>query len=283
MAVNKKELARNLKILATTPTEIERQQAIYREKLEEIRAEEKRGIWGKTTLDNRKKEAQQERDRTCNALAKRMSSALEYVSANNAYNESETINISDPRLQDALRVIDYAGKDLSYADQAAILETFKGDVGALRLLEKAYSRNGLYMKDAAHEMQKSIPQRAINEMAEVLSFSHYAESMGRPFEFPIERAMWTRDAFQKQLDRLGLESDADPYSAVLDALADKVRANMDAVDLSDMTEEQKTLEKARQQSNLWQVQITQGKIRDAQARGENPANALNRELAKFDA
>lgn len=283
MAYDKKEMARNLKLLATTPKEIERQQQIYREKLAEIKAEEQKGIWGKATLDKRRQDALRERNTTCNALANRMRPALEYVRDNNNYSQSETINFSDPKLKDALRTIDYMGKDLSPADQTAMISSFAGDVGALRVLEKAFAKNGLYMKDAAREMQKPIPEQALREMGEVLAFQQYAESKGS-FDFPIERAMWTRGAFQKQLDRLNLvDNDTDPYSAVLDAVSDKLRADMDSVDYSGMNEELAAVDKAKRQAELWKIKSAQQEMKKAQERGENPATVLNRELAKIKA
>ena len=269
--------------MATTPKEIERQQQIYREKLAEIKAEEQKGIWGKATLDKRRQDALRERNTTCNALANRMRPALEYVRNNNDYAQNETINFSDPKLKDALRTIDYMGKDLSPADQAAMISSFAGDVGALRVLEKAFAKNGLYMKDAAREMQKPIPEQALREMGEVLAFQQYAESKDS-FDFPIERAMWTRGAFQKQLDRLNLvDNDTDPYSAVLDAVSDKLRADMDSVDYSGMNEELAAVDKAKRQAELWKIKSAQQEMKKAQERGENPATVLNRELAKIKA
>lgn len=282
MAFDKKEMAKNLRILATTPKEIEKQQAAYRAKLAEIDAEEKKGIWGKVTLDGRRKEARAERDRTCNALANRMKPALQYVADNNAYSESETINFSDPRLQDALRLIDHMGKDLSPADQAAMLNSFRGDVGALRVLEKSFSKHGLHLKGAAHEMQKGIPQQAITEMAQVLAFHSYGEENGR-FDFPIERAYWTRGEFQKAFDRLGLEdTGTDPYTAVMEAASDNIRASRDAIDGEDLTDTEKAIEKAKYDAQLIKLQYAQREAKEALARGDNPASVLNRELAKLE-
>lgn len=282
MAFDRKEMARNLKLLATTPKEIERQQEVYRAKLAEINAEEKKGIWGKVTLDNRRKEAREERDRTCHALAKRMRPALEYVAANNAYGDTETVDFTSRKLQDALRTIEFMGKDLSYADQAAMLNSFRGDVGALRVLEKAYKKNGLYMHNAAHEMQKTISKQAIDEMAYVISAHDFYEAQGR-FEWPIEKAYWTRGEFQKQLDRLGLEdTTTDPYAAVLEAATDKVRADRDAVDLEDLTDAEKAIEKAKYEAQIIKLNLAQLEMKEAQARGDNPATVLNRQLAKLE-
>lgn len=274
MAFDKAKMAKSLKILATTPAEIERQQKVYREKLAEIKAEEARGIWGKVTLDNRRREATAERNRTCNALTRQMREALAFVAENNAYSESETIDFENRKLQDALKTIEYMGETLSYADQAAILNSFAGDVGSLRVLERAFTKNKLYLKDAAREMQKSIPDEAIRQMDEVLSFAAYAEAKGE-FNFPIDRALWTKGAFQKQLDRLGLDSDADPYASILDAMADKVRADMDAGG--------ETIDKAHKQAQLWKLQTLKNELKAAQERGDNPASVLNSALAKMEA
>lgn len=274
MAFDKAKMAKSLKILATTPAEIERQQKVYREKLAEIKAEEAKGIWGKVTLDNRRKEATAERNRTCNALTRQMREALAFVAENNAYSESETIDFENRKLQGALKTIEYMGETLSYADQAAILNSFAGDVGSLRVLERAFTKNKLYLKDAAREMQKAIPDEAIRQMDEVLSFSAYEEAKGG-FSFPIERAMWTKGAFQKQLDRLGLDSDADPYASILDAMADKVRADMDAGG--------ETIDKAHKQAQLWKLQTLKAELKAAQERGDNPASVLNSALAKMEA
>lgn len=283
MAFDRKKMTHHLNILDTTPKEISRQQQIYRDTLAAIDAEEKKGIWGKVTLDKRREEARAERDRTCHALAHRMRESLNYVAENNNYGDTETINFEDPKLQSALRTIDYMGKDLSYADQLSILNRFRGDVGALRVIEKAFAKNGLYMKSAAKELQKTIPERALKEMSEVLAFHDYAEMQGR-FDFPIERATWTKGEFAKQLERLSLDTTdaADPYSAVLDAAADQIRADRDAAIFSDMDDTQKALEKAKYEAQLYKLQHAQKEMKEAQARGDNPATVLNRELAKLE-
>ena len=276
MASDRKEYARNLKIVATTPKEIDRQQQAFRNRLAEIKQEEQRKIYGEATLNKWRDEARVERDRTGHALAKRMRASLDYIAANNDYASNETIDFTSTKLKDALRTIDYMGADLSPADQAAMLSSFAGDIGALRVLEKAFRKNKLYMANAAHEMQKSIDQQAIKEAYEVLAFHDYAETQNR-FDFPAERMMWTHGAFQKQLDRLNLVDDTtDPYSAVLDAVSDQIRADMDS-----MSEDQAE-DKAKRQAELWKIQSAKKEMQQAQERGENPATVLNRELAKLD-
>lgn len=283
MAFDRKKMTHHLNILDATPKEISRQQQIYRDTLAAIDAEEKKGIWGKVTLDKRREEARAERDRTCHALAHRMRESLNYVAENNNYGDTETINFEDPKLQSALRTIDYMGKDLSYADQMSIINKFRGDVGALRVIEKAFAKNGLYMKSAAKELQKPIPTQAIKEMSEVLAYHDYHEGKGE-WSFPIEKATWTKGEFGKQLERLSLDTTdaADPYSAVLDAAADQIRADRDAAIFSDMDDTQKALEKAKYEAQLYKLQHAQKEMKEAQARGDNPATVLNRELAKLE-
>ena len=174
----------------------------------------------------------------------------------------------------------YMGHDLSLADQAAMLNAFRGNVGALRVLQKAFQKNHLFMESAAGEMQKGIPQQALDEMQEVLSFAAYEEKKGG-FSFPIERATFTKDAFQKQLDRLGLEDDGDPYSAVLSAAADKIRADLNA-SLDGMTTEERTRKYTEGNAKIWALQAAQREVKEALGRGENPAATLNRALSKLD-
>jgi len=280
---DRKDLARHLKILDTTPHEISLQQQAYRSALAEIDAEERKGIWGKVTLDKRRQEAKEARDRTCHALAHRMRESLEYVKAHNNYADTETIDFESPRLQSALRTIDYMGKDLSPSDQMSILHSFAGDIGALRVIEKAFAKNGLYMKSAAKELQKPIPAQAIKEMSEVLDFHDYAEMQNR-FDFPIERATWTKGEFGKQLQRLSIDAteEPDPYSAVLDAAAESIRSAYEETQFSDADAVEKAMAKAKADAQLLKLSYAKREMKEAQARGENPAAVLNRELAKLE-
>lgn len=283
MAYDRKEMTYHLNILHATPNEISRQQQICRDRLAEIDAEERKGIWGKVTLNKRREEARAERDRVCHGLAHRMRDSLEYVKAHNNFSDTETIDFENPKLQSALKTIDYMGKDLSFADQAAILNKFRGDIGALRVIEKAFAKNGLYMKTAAKELQRTIPQQAIDEMSYVLGAHDWAEKNGR-FEFPIEKAYWTKGEFGKQLERLSLDpADAeDPYSAVLDVAAESIRSDYDEIQFSNAGDEEKAMAKAKADAQLLRLNLAKREMKEAQARGENPATVLNRELSKIE-
>jgi len=282
--MDRKKLAKNLKLVDSIPREIERQQAKYKATITELDAKDKTGDYARNDLAKKRQAAKEERDRTCAALAKSLRTALQYVQENNRFSETETVDFSNPKLQDALRTIEFMGKDLSPADQANILNNFAGDVGALRLLEKAYRKQGYYLKDAAHEMQKGIPEDAISDMFTVLAFYDYAAAAGR-FDFPIERAHWTKGEFAKALDRLSLDNEAaevNPYSAVLDALSDSVEREAAEADYSGMSEEERRLAIARANAKSMSYQTISHRIKEAKANGEDPARILNRQLAKME-
>lgn len=281
MAYDKKKLAEALKILDTTPKEINRQREAYLRKLREIDAEEKKGIWGKVTLDNRRREAKAARDKTLNALTERMSKAFELVEQNNDYAGSETINFNDPKLNDALRLVELMGKDLSITDQAHLLNTHRGDIGALRVLEKAFSKNNLALKDTAKELQKPISSRAMNDMKEAIAFAKHYAATGNWTEDPFKRTAWTASAFSKQIDRLNLTDEAagvDPYSAVIDALGDQLKTAREEAQYSELTEEERISAMAQADAEAMHLQLARNELMKAQVEGRDPAEVLNRQL-----
>lgn len=283
--MDKRELAKSLKLLDSTPKEINRQREAYRAKLAEIDAEEKRGIWGKVTLDNQRKAAKAERDKTISALVKRMTDAFNYVAQNNAYGESETIDFSDKKLNDALHMVEVMGKDLSVADQAALLNSYCGNIGALRVLEKAFAKNGLALKDTAKELQKPISGRAMEEMKTAIAFAQHYAAKGDWSEDPFSRCRWTMGEFGKQIDRLALEDEAagvTPYSAVLDALSEQIKAAKTETQLSDMTDDEKTDAEAKADAELLMLQLAREELTKAQANGKNPSELINRQLDKME-
>lgn len=284
MGFDKKELAKNLKILATTPREIERQNSIYSDAMAKILADEASGNWSRNGIDRRKQDAKAARDKACHALANRMRPALEYVIKNNNYAESETLDFTNKKLQDALRTIDFMGKSLSYADRANILDSFRGDIGSLRALERAFNKAGMdAMAHIASEMMKPISEMALREMSEVLAFHEYAQSKNE-WNFPIERARWSKGEFQKQLDRLGLEdNDTNPYSAVMEHFAEYVRTNViENADFSGMNETEKAAVKAAANAKLYKIQFGEQEIQTALKNGGDPAQIFNRTMSQLD-
>lgn len=285
MAYDKKKLAEALKLIDSTPKEINRQREAYRAKLAEIDAEEKKGIWGKVTLDNQRKAAKAERDKTLRALTKRMTDAFSVVEENNSFDTTETIDFSNPKLNDALRMVEVMGKDLSATDQANMLNTFRGDIGALRVLEKAFAKNNLALKDTAHQMQQPIRNQAMTEMKTALAFAqHYAER-GTWDEDPFSRCMWTKGDFAKQIDKLNLTGEAanvDPYGAVLDVLTEQIAATKNEAQLAGMTDEEKTDARARADADIISLTLARKELIEAQLEGKNPSELINRQLDKAE-
>ncbi len=282
MSVDRKKLARSLRLIDETPREIEKQMQIYRNKLSDIAAEEKKGIWGPTTLNARKQEALQERNRVCSALVKTMRESLNYIAENNSYSNSEVIDFTSPKLKDAVNLIQLMGKDLSYSDQVNLLSQFRGDVGSLRVLQKAFNSNGLqHMAKAAGEMQTPIKQQSIEEMNYVISAAEYSMAKGN-FSFPIERATWTKGDFAKQLDKLGLDDDSNPYDAVITSMTDNLRNEMNEIGISGLDEEEKAREQSKRQAQIMKLQYVQDEMKKAKDRGEDLSGLLNRELKKLE-
>jgi len=281
MSFDKKELAKSLKILATAPAEIEKQKQAYRDKMKEIDAEERKGIWGKVTLDGRRKEALKARNDICNRLVDSMVTAYNFVVTNNNYADSETIDFDNARLQNVLKMIDIMGKDMSATDQMAILSEFRGNIGALRVIEKSFAKNGLYMKSAAREMQKPVPEEALDQMERVLNKAVYAKAGGM-LDFNFDICKWTHSAFGKQLEKLGLDSDADPYAAVLDAAAGNLSTEINELELSNLPQSEKASAISRKKAELLRLQLTKDEVRKARENGENPASMINRQLSKME-
>lgn len=220
MAIDHKNLARSLSVLAENPKKIKEAEEKCKAALAEIRSKEMSGNWSPNALKRMRDEAIAERNRVCHGLAHSMRSALETVKQNNSPAE-EPLDINSPKIQNAVNVLSLMGKNLTFADQASLLETFRGDPAALRFLQSAFAKNGLrFAAQQAGEMMRSISQQAINQVEEVLNFHDYAESQGR-YDFPAERMMWTHGEFQRQIDRMGYEpSNADPFLTAIDDVAD---------------------------------------------------------------
>lgn len=278
MAINHKELSKALSVLASAPGKIADAQAKCRDRLAEIDAEERKGIWGKVTLDKRREEAYADRDRVCHALAHSMRPALETVKANNSLAD-EPLDINDPKIQNAVNVISLMGKSLTYTDQISMLESNRGNPAALRFLQSAFKKNGMsYAADQAGEMMRPISSRAIEEMSEVLAFHDYAEKQGR-LDFPIERARWTKSEFQRQYDRLGYNPDtkADPYSYALDeAMSGLKEREFDTLAEADPEQAAKT--KARIDAQKLKIALAQRDVAKAKESGGDVAEAFNKAM-----
>ena len=219
MSIDHAALKRSLRVLAENPKKIKEAEKLYSDRLTEIKAKEATGNWSPNAIAKEKAEARQARDRVTSALAHSMRSALETVKENNNLAE-QPLDINSPKVQNAVNVLSLMGKNLTFADQASLLESFRGDPASLRFLESAFKKNGLnYAAKQAAEMYRGIPEQAISEMKTVLDFHDYYEDKGQ-YSFPIEKAMWTMGEFQRTYERMGYEADTtDPFSVALDDAA----------------------------------------------------------------
>lgn len=219
MAINHKELARSLNVIAQNPKKIKEAEEKCKAALADIRAKETSGNWSPNAIKRMRDEAIAERNRVCHGLARAMRPALETIKQNNSPAE-EPLDISDPKLQSAINVLSLVGNKMTFADQASLLESFRGSPAALRFLQSAFQKNGMkFAAQQAGEMMRSVSQQAIDQVEEVLNFHDYAESQGR-YDFPAERMVWTHGQFQRQIDRMGYEhSSDDPFLTAIDDVA----------------------------------------------------------------
>lgn len=282
MAINHKELSKALKILSENPTKIEEAKKRYNEKLSEIQSKELSGHWSPVAIKEMKERARSERNSVCNALTHSMRAALNIVKDNNNY-ESDGINLSDAKLQTALSMVSLMGKNMSYVDQVGVLNQFRGQPAALRVLQSAFERNGqAWAAGNAKELQKPISQQAIDEMNTVLAFAEYAESKGE-FSFPIEKAYWTKGEFGRQADRLGydLSAEADPYDFALDLtlnnLEERKRQTLSEADPSQAKRAQAHIDAMR-----YRVEIAKRELANAKANGTDKATVFEKAMKSLE-
>ncbi len=228
MSINHKELARSLDVIAQNPKKIKEAEEKCKAALADIRSKEASGNWSPNAIKRMRDEAIAERNRVCHALAHAMRPALETIKQNNSPSQ-EPLDINSPKIQNAVNVLSLMGKNLTFADQASILESFRGDPAALRFLQSAFQKNGLkFAAQQAGEMMRSVSQHAIDQVEEVLNFHDYAERQGR-YDFPADRMVWTHGEFQRQIDRMGLD-DSDAVNPLYNALDDAAEAYGSATD-----------------------------------------------------
>ena len=277
MAINHVEYSKALSVLDSAPRKIAEAQAKCRQQIAAVDAKDK-NLWAPVTLERERAAARAERDRVCHALAHSMRPALETVKANNNLAD-EPLDINDPKIQNAINVLNLMGKNLTYTDQISMLESFRGNPAALRFIQSAFKKNGMgYAAEQAGEMIKPISSKAIEEMSEVLSFHDYAESQGR-FEFPIERATWTKGEFGRQYDRMGYNPDtkADPYSYALDEAMNGLREREFDV-LSESDPEQAAKAKAWIAAQKLKIAVAQRDVAKAKESGGDVAEAFNKAM-----
>lgn len=282
MAINKKELAKAIKTIAENPNKIEAAKQKYRDRMAEIQAEERKGLWAPVTLKKWREDAQADRDRVCHALARAMENALAVVKENNSF-EDCAIDLENPKLDRALKMLDILGSKMSFSDQANIVSQFAGDFASLRVLQAAFEKSGQkWAADAARSLQRPISQQALDECEQVLAFHNYAEAQGR-LDFPAERMMWTHPEFQKAGERYGLDLDGagDSYELALDVT---MQALDDAeLNVSPDDPEKAAKAKAYIAAQRYKCALGKQEIAQAKASGKDPAEVFNKVMKTIEA
>lgn len=284
MSIDRKELSKALHILNDSPNKIADAEAKCRATLAEIKKREATGDWAVNTLKAERERAFAERNRVCHALAHSMRAALETVKANNNLAE-QTLDINSPKIQNAVNVLSLMGKNLTYADAASMLEGFRGDPAALRFIKSAFEKQGLnYAAKQAASMMRSVSSQAIQDMETVLDFSDYAEAKGE-WNFPIERAMWSKGEFADMIGRMGYDGDnaPDPYAFALDVAMQDIREEEMSPTISeDEDPVAAATERARIQAQKYKIANAQREVANARANGKDPAEVFNKAMSAIE-
>ena len=211
MAVDYKALKDALKIMTDAPASIKRAESRYQDKLADIEARSR--DLSPNYKDKLKAEAKEDRNIVVSRLMDQMDKAIYTIDANNSF-DGEAFDFSDPKFQSAVNFLNLMGADMTPVDQVNMLESFRGNVGALKAIGSAMRKNGLFFADQANEMAKTIPESAITDAAVFIGTYRYDGTID------YSRMQFSGSEFEKQAKRLGysMEDAPDPYiSALADA------------------------------------------------------------------
>ena len=265
MAIDRKELAKALRVLADTPAKIAEQDGILKAKLAEIKKKEMSGDWSPNTIAAEKKAAVETHDRICHSLVSSMKPAYQTVRENNNLTK-EPLDFNSPEIQNVVRVLPFLDKH-DFASQTSLLEGFRGNIAGLRFLKGAFEKAGFsYMAKKADEMMRPISEQALEEMGSVLSSHDYHERVHGTFSFPAEKMYWTHGEFQRQIDRMGLD-DSDAVNPLYNALDDAAEAYGSATD-----------NPAWKQTFRLIADLAKQKIND----GADPTSVMNNTIRHFE-
>ena len=270
MAINKKALGSALRVLDESPKKISAAKEKYRQDLNAIREKERSGNYSPNYITTAKQAAKQEHDRAIKTLVDGMKSAYNTVVANNDYT-AEEINLDDKRLQTALSIVNTQGKNLPHNLQIKLLTQFRGDFGALSVLEGAYKAHGLYFANMAREMQTPIKESALHDMK--LAFAYYdydLESKGI-VNFDENKIMWSKGAYAAQAERLGLDL-AGEENSYLYALHE-LKRQLDNETFSGANDSIRA--QSISSSRSWAIESAAHELANAKATGKNESEIFN--------
>ena len=275
--INHSEVKKALKILADNPGKMREAQKAYEARMAEIKAEEAKRIWSPLAIDNMRAEAAQHRNRVCKTLIDAMKSSLATVRDNNSFFDCP-IDLDNPKLSNALRVLDVAGDKMSPSDQVNLVTQFRGDFASLRVLEAALNKAGKkWAAMSAHELQRPISDAAIQQMDEVLAFADYANAQGK-YDLEMGRC-WKHGEFAEAAARYGydLDGEDDAYNLTLDVTMQMLNAKredtMTEADPAKAAEAQAYLDAQRAK-----IKLAQAEIRQAKEHGLDVGKAFNKAM-----
>lgn len=273
---NHKDYARALRTLDSAPKEIEKAKDEYRATLAEIKKREDSRQWSPASIDNMKAEAKAKRDRTIKGLADSMIPAYNYVNDNNNYSGAD-FDLGDPKLQAAITLVNSLGRKVPFDTQTSLLNQFRGNLGALNVLEALFREKGLYMADMAHDLQRPISQEALENMAYSLnSYLYKYESKGI-VDIDFERCFWTKNAFSDQAQRLGIDANDNDnvFICAIDVMKKGIEEDLFNHNISET-------DAAKAQKLQWQLDLAKEEINRAKANGEELIAAFNSAMKRVE-
>ena len=119
----------------------------------------------------------------------------------------------------------------------------------------------------AHDMQRPISGEAMENMAHTLNTYLYNKEDKGVIEFDIDQySRWTKDAFGKQAQRLGLDMDSasDPYEFALEQMRSGLEEDMFNGKAS-----------KNSQALQWRLDLAKQEVARAKANGEDVASVFN--------
>ena len=238
--VNHTILKDALKIMTEAPDSIRRAEEHYKNKLAEIEAQSR--DLAPSYKERLIAEARADRDRVVGRLMDQMNGAVYDIDANNDFS-GEAFDFADPKFQSAINYMNIMGADMDAASQLNMLESFRGNPGALNALGAVMGKKGLYFADRAKDMTKTIPHSALTDAAAVIGEYQYSG------EVNFDRMAFSKAEFKKAAERMGydMSSATDPYISALVDAKNMISTSEDPVEQARNSAAKMKIEKAIQE------------------------------------
>ena len=277
MAINKKELGSALHVLDEGPKKIAVAKTKYRQDLDSIRQKERSGDYSPNYIAKAKQDARNEHDRVVKTLVDGMKSAYNVVVKNNDYS-GEEINLDDKRLQTALTIVNTQGRNLPHDLQIKLLNQFRGEFGALSVLEGAFRANGLYFTKMAHEMQMPVKASALEDMRTAFAFYDYNLNSKGIVDFDETKITWSKGAYAAQAERLGLDLSGEENSYIY--ALNELKRQLDDEAFSAAPDDIKA--RGTAQLRRWTIESTAEELKNAKQTGKDESSIFNKAINSLE-